>query len=101
MNKRGKDFIDFLACTKRSLLNGCTIGDVLGEFTYAGPNGKSVVDYAATSKNLKNSVNLFKVLDLTKFSDHKPCVCSLNLEGSFMSGDEIMEKFEDVPRRYK
>ena len=28
VNKRGKDFIDLLACTKLSLLYGCTIGDV-------------------------------------------------------------------------
>ena len=97
VNKRGKDFIDLLACTKLSLLNGCTIGDVSGEFTYAGPNGKSVVDYAATSQNLKNSVKSF----VTKFSDHKPCLCSLDLERSFMSVDEIVERFEDVPRRYK
>ena len=41
VNKRGNDFIDLLACKKLSLLNGCTIRDALGEFTYAGPNGKA------------------------------------------------------------
>ena len=53
MNKRGKDFLDFLTCTNLTLLNGCTIGDIFGEYTNVNYNGKSVVDYAATSHNIK------------------------------------------------
>ena len=100
-NKRGKDLIDHLACTNLSILNGCTIGDILGEFTYVGHNGKSVVDYVATSQYLKDKVDSFKVLELTKFSDHKPCLCSLNINSSILSSDDILKGFEDVPINYK
>ena len=32
-NSRGRLFLDYLACTNLSLLNGCTLGDIMGEFT--------------------------------------------------------------------
>ena len=101
LNKRGKNFLDTLACTNLSILNGCSIGDVFGEYTYANYNGKSVVDYFATSQNLKALVNSFEVLDLTKFSDHKPCVCKLNIRGNFLPSEEILGRLEDVPKNYK
>ena len=101
VNKRGKILLDALACTNLSILNGCTIGDVLGEFTYVNYNGKSVVDYIATSQNLKNLVNSFEILDLTKFSDHKPCICRLNVRGNYLPSQEILERLENVPTNYK
>ena len=101
VNKRGKDFLDFLACTNLSLLNGCTIGDVLGDYTCTNYNGTSVVDYTATSRDLKPLVNSFRVLDLTEFSDHKPIVCKVNIQGNFMSSKELLKGLEDAPNKYK
>ena len=101
LNKRGKEFLDFLASTNLTVLNGCTIGDIFGEFTYVNYNGKSVVDYTAISHNLKKLVNSFKVLDLTKYSDHKPTMCKLKVHGNFMPSEQILRDLEYAPRRYK
>ena len=81
-----------------TLINGCTIGDIFGEYTNVNYNGKSVVDYAATSHNLKHLVNSFKVLDLTKYSDHKPNICNFNVYGNLMPSKEILKGLEDVPQ---
>jgi hypothetical protein len=44
VNARGKKLLDFLACNKLTVLNGCVLGDVLGEYTSVNYNGCSVVD---------------------------------------------------------
>ena len=60
-----------------------------------------MVDYFAISQNLKALVNSFEVLDLTKFSDHKPRVCKLNIRGNFLPSEEILGRLADVPKNYK
>ena len=100
-NARGKLLLDFFACTNLSLLNGNTLGDVLGEFTSVNYNGSSVVDYVATNQDLRNLVSCFKVLDLTKYSDHKPCVTSLAIKHNFTASEEILELLQSAPSKYK
>ena len=100
-NTRGSLLLDFLACCKLSILNGCTLGDILGEFTSVNYNGASVVDYMAATPNLLESIESFKVLDLSRFSDHKPCICKLRCPSHRVDPDELLETLEDVPGRYK
>ena len=90
INKRGKLFLDFLASTNLSLLNGCTVGDIFGEYTSVNYNGKSVVDYIAVSKDLKSQIAWFKVGDLTAFSDHKPCYCALKINYDSTNSDALI-----------
>ena len=56
------------------ILNGRTLGNYIGKFTYIGHNGVSVVDYVLASEAflLKNYINSFTVDDLTTLSDHRP-----------------------------
>ena len=79
-----------------------SLTDVLSEMypanTHANYNRKSVVDYFATSQNLKALVNSFEVLDVTKFSDVKPCVYKLNIRDNFVPSEEILGRLEDVPK---
>ena len=56
INSRGNLFLDFLACCKLSLLNGCFLGYILGEFTSINYNGASVVNYMAATPNLLESI---------------------------------------------
>ena len=43
----------------------------------------------------------FKVEDLTSLSDHKPCVCTLDLNNELQSGEDILERLEDAPLKYR
>ncbi|KAL5251313.1 hypothetical protein ACHWQZ_G016865 [Mnemiopsis leidyi] len=101
INSRGSKLIDFLACTKLSIMNGQTLGDIFGEFTSINYNGASVVDYMAASPELLESVMSFEVLDLTKFSDHKPCLCKLRRSYSYVNAQVLLDKLEDAPKKFK
>ena len=101
INKRGRLFLDFIASTNITLLNGNSLGDIFGEFTSVNYNGSSVVDYMAVSSSLTNNVISFQVGQLTSFSDHKPCVCTLDFRHEMHSGDDILDRMEDAPLKYK
>ena len=100
-NSRGTLLLDFLACCKLSILNGSLIGDILGEFTSVNYNGASVVDYIAATPILLETISMFKVLDLTKFSDHRPCLCRVKRENSLIDPEELLDTLEDVPSSYR
>ena len=101
VNSRGKLFLDFISSLNLTILNGDTLGDILGEPTSINYNGYSVVDYVTVSPVLKESVQNFKVLELTKFSDHRPCMCTLMLGQSHIDPDEILDSLQPAPARYK
>ena len=101
VNGRGALLLDFLACCKLSILNGCSLGDILGEFTSVNYHGASVVDYMAATPNLLDSIKSFQVLDLTKFSDHKPILCKLDQQSNLTDPEVLLESLVDVPKSYK
>ena len=101
LNCRGKLLLDFLACTRLTILNGCTLGDVLGEYTSVNYNGCSVVDYVTVSPSLRRKVVSFRVLDLSKFSDHKPCLCKIRARNTIFDAEDLVDQLEDAPRKYK
>lgn len=105
LNNRGSLFLDFLASNSLQILNGCSLGDIFGDLTSINYkyNGCSVVDYMAATPNLKEGVLLlsFKVLELTKFSDHKPCLCTIKRTNTLTDASNLLEALEDVPTRYK
>ena len=101
LNARGFLLLDFLACTKLQILNGCTLGDIFGEYTSVNYNGRSVVDYMAATPDLKEAVLYFRILELTKYSDHKPCICDLKCTNSMIDSSELLDSLEDAPTKYK
>ena len=100
-NPRGRLFLDYLASANLSLINGCVLGDVMGEYTSVNYNGCSVVDYVATNQCLRALVKNFKVLDLTKYSDHKACVTTLSVNHEFTAADMILDSLENAPPKYQ
>ena len=44
--------------------------------------------------SLKGSAQSFKILDLTKFSDHKIYITKMKLRKTFQDTDELLEKPE-------
>ena len=81
INKFGRDLRDICISTNMKILNGRTIGDLVGQLTYIGPNGCSTVDYVIGSENAitgkKEIVQKFQVEEINSLSDHRPL--SLNL----------------------
>ena len=89
------------ACNKLKILNGCTLGDIFGEYTSVNYNGRSVVDYMAATPDLKEAVLYVRILELTKYSDHKPCICDLKCTNSMIDSSELLDSLEDAPTKYK
>ena len=90
-----------MCSTNLSLLNGCTLGDIFGNFTCARYNGNSVVDYGIVSPGAKELVKTFEILNLSNFSDHKPLRCRVKATKSSTPGETLMCKYQDAPRRPK
>ena len=67
INSYGEKLINFAISTKLRILNGRTLGDLMGKFTYIGYNGVSVVDYTLASENfiMKNYIYSFSIEALT------------------------------------
>ena len=95
LNERGKRLLDLISCSNLSLLNGCMIGDVIGDFTCLRYNGSSVVDYIATSQNLRKQKRKFTVMPFTNLSDHRPIQCSIDM------GNEPVMKAESIAKQYR
>jgi hypothetical protein len=74
---------------------------VFGEFTSVNYNGCSVVGYITATPNLYSTVLSYCALDLTKFSDHKPSLCKINMKNCIVDPEDLLEEMEDVPKRYK
>ena len=59
------------------------------------------MDYVGVSENLRDSVVSFKIGDLTSYSDHKPCFCTLNINHEITSSEDLISNLEDAPIKYK
>ena len=82
INKFGHELRDICICTNLKILNGRTIGDLIGQPTYIGPNGCSTVDYVIASEKAitgnKEIIQKFKVEELNILSDHRHLSLFLN-----------------------
>lgn len=77
-NSKGKRFCDFCQDFGLHIVNGCTIGDEVGNFTYIGGTGQSVIDICALSHEILQNIESFKV-DGKTWSDHMPIILTLNV----------------------
>ena len=82
-NTYGDKLIDITTSSNMKILNGRTLGDLEGRYTYIGYNGLSTVDYVLGSENmLTNNIHSFVVEELTNFSDHRPTCLTLQYMGT-------------------
>ena len=103
-NSSGGTFIDMIIAEELVILNGRTLGDLTGNFTCLKYNGNSVIDYAATSIQLHDSVKSFKVLPFTPYSDHKSievCLAISNDIGKLEPACLNPDLLDDQPIGYK
>ena len=100
VNERGRVLLDLTREANLKILNGSTIGDVLGKFTCLRYNGNSVIDYMLVENSIQTSISHFEVLDFTDFSDHRPIKCRIR-KSSNLDQIKITERFTELPLRYQ
>ena len=82
-NSYGDKLIDLATSANLKILNGRTLGDLEGRYTYIGYNGLSTVDYVLASENMfSRNIHSFVVEEMTNFSDHRPTSLTVQYNGS-------------------
>lgn len=74
INKEGKILIRELEETGWSIFNGNMKGDEIGEFTYTGSRGNTVIDYILENEETREKVKKLVVGEDVN-SDHHPIIC--------------------------
>ncbi len=78
-NNFGKILLELCSAASLRILNGRTIGDLVGGYTSFQYNGRSVVDYIIAGENLLPLLKTMKVSHPTHLSDHASIETSLCL----------------------
>lgn len=99
VDDHGKELLSLCKTSGLRILNGRTLGDILGYCTCYSPNGQpSTIDYIlATTSALKN-IDYFHVHPPTELSIH--CMLSTKFKASFEPSDESRD-LHPTPDKYK
>ena len=83
-NEYGEYLTELCSATNLRILNGRTLGDLYGEFTFYGKHGYSTVDYILASQNLikEKQIQYMKVQPITFLSDHRPLLLKINSQNT-------------------
>ena len=101
LNERGSRLLELMESCNLTILNGSTLGDIMGEFTSFQYNGASVVDYMAASPNIVGNIDNLKVSTITPFSDHAPLLCSLQPKVHLSDNDLMAQRYDEAPQKLK
>ena len=75
VNEFGYELRDLCISANLKILNGRTIGDLSGQYTYTGPRDCSTVDYVLASNNILSGndeiVKKFQIENISSLSDHR------------------------------
>lgn len=78
INGQGKKLLEVFDNIGGVVLNGRTMGDPSGDYTFCGVMGNSVIDYCVGSCSILQFVNSFSI-GLKPFSDHMPLYLKLEI----------------------
>lgn len=78
-NAKGKMFLDLCEDFGLYILNGCTIGDEMGNFTFMSGRGESVIDICAVAHDNLEAIERFTVENKI-WSDHMPIMLTMNVK---------------------
>lgn len=93
VNDNGKKILQLCNDLSLVILNGRTIGDTEGKFTFIGGVGKSVIDYCLISQQAKELVSKFSI-ESQMHSDHLP----LKLELVIKEDSECKNDYKLLPK---
>ena len=71
-NEYGRILLEMSSIADLCILNGRTVGDLHGKYTFHGHQGSSAIDYFLIDKELFGKVLSFKVWDQPWYTDHCP-----------------------------
>ena len=100
VNNNGLCLLDFCKQTGLRIMNG-RVGDDkgIGQYTFVGSRGSSVVDYVLCTQDLFRNVCHFKVHEPNILSDH--CLLTFSFDFQMLSARETIENdYEQVSGRY-
>ena len=101
-NEYGKYLTELCSTTNLRILNGRTLGDLYGEFTYCGKLGLSTVDYILASVNMTKDkhIQYMKVQPITFLSDHRPLLLKLNHKIKHSNNTSEIITLQNMPEKY-
>ena len=101
-NDYNTEFTSLIMDNNLVILNGRTLGDLVGSYTCIRPTGCSVVDYFAVTHKLMNNVTFLEAQAFTPFSDHRPLALTLktNFFYTFNKFKQLNEIYDSAPSRY-
>ena len=100
VTSRGRQLLDFCVNSRLRILNGRTLGDLEGKFTFHNSLGSSVIDYIICNESFLSKVLFIEIHDLVKsLSDH--CLLSVYLSVNFVEKyNDKMSKLKTMPNSY-
>ena len=98
-NSYTRPFLDMIIALRLKILNGRTLGDVLGCHTCVKKNGTSAIDYFLADPTVSKHIISLKVSDFTQYSDHRPLCLDISIPNQFKF-ERLNITFSDVPKPY-
>ena len=95
INSKGNDFIKFCNDYGLYILNGTTLGDEGGSFTFISGVGESVNDICAVAHGALKLVESFQV-DAKNWSDHLPIILNIQFKSTVIPN----ESFKLLPKLF-
>ena len=85
VNREGRSLCRYLEETGWGIMNGSTVWDEVGEWTFTGGRGNTVIDYVLGNEDTREKMERLEVGDRIE-SDHHLVVVWLNGEGREKGG---------------
>ncbi|XP_008484497.1 uncharacterized protein LOC103521168 [Diaphorina citri] len=98
VNTRGRLLLDLFEKHALYCLNGRSPGDIPGNFTFIGGQGKSVIDYFVTNMTNLPNIQEMNVLEIATAADHLPLELCLNTN---LRDQETEDRGNNLEVRYK
>ena len=104
INSFGKSLTNLCISAKLRILNGRTVGDVLGNYTSYNSNGMSTVDYILADERVLPIFKYFHISPLMYLSDHCILSCSIHSSPLNQSSKNIRKHdsfIKPLPKSFK
>jgi exonuclease III len=95
VNRKGRLLVQLMEENMLYVLNGRTVSDTPGQFTFLNDNGSSAIDYVWINTSSINRIDDFAVCDFILSSDHLPLLVKTNfcVDREPRRNDEYQYKF--------
>ncbi|UYV74658.1 hypothetical protein LAZ67_12000433, partial [Cordylochernes scorpioides] len=82
MSPLAEGLLEFLEDNSLTIINGRSIGDREGDFTYVSERGSSTIDYCIVSQGILEKISDFRI-ETQMYSDHLPLILKLTVQNTY------------------